>query len=137
MGRYLKNKELTSASYSIRLPVGTSILGPNAPVDGLIRYNKRIDEVEVFSNGFWRLLLSTAGATRTVEKDTFYGTGGKRFFGPMKYSYDAGDELLILVFVGNVFQNPGVAYYVDGVFIEFTSPPPNEHAIVIIHGLVK
>lgn len=137
MGRYLKNRELQSGSYSVRLPIGTSILGPNAPVDGMIRYNRRIDEVEVFSNGFWRLLLSTAGASRTVEKDTFYGDGAKRAFGTMKYSYDPGDELLLLVFVGNVFQNPGVSYYVDGPLIEFTSPPPAGHTIVILHGLAK
>jgi hypothetical protein len=81
--------------------------------------------------------MTTAGVSRTVEKDTFYGDGVKRVFGFMKYSYDSGDELLILVFVGNVFQNPGVAYYVDGQSIEFTSPPPDGHPIVILHGLAK
>jgi hypothetical protein len=40
----------------------------------------------------------------------------------------------ILVFVGNVHQNPDVAYTVSGSDITFTSAPPNTHTIVIMHG---
>jgi hypothetical protein len=41
---------------------------------------------------------------------------------------------MMLVFVGNVFQNPGMAYTVDGNKISFTSTPPDGQYIVILHG---
>ncbi len=53
----------------------------------------------------------------------------------MSFSYNAGDELYMLVFIGNVFQNPGVAYTVLNDTITFTSTPDNMQPIVIIHGL--
>jgi hypothetical protein len=135
MGRYAKNRELRSASYSIRLPVGSSALGPNDPVYGLIRYNTTNSRMELYDRGKWRP-VNTAGNIEYPVKDTFFGDSNQRSFGPMRFSYPAGNEIFILVYVGNVFQNPGVAYVVDGYNIIFTSAPPTGHAIVILHGIV-
>jgi hypothetical protein len=44
------------------------------------------------------------------------------------------DENNILVFVGNVFQNPDVAYTLSGATLTFAGPPPNTHTIVVLHG---
>lgn len=134
MGRYAKNRELRSASYSIRMPVGYTSLGPNAPVDGLMRFNDTRKRIEAYYKGKWRPLAAGSGDIEYPYKDTFYGTGTQTTFGPMRYSYPAGNEIYILVFVGNVWQNPGVAYTIDGYEITFTSPPPDGHAVVVLHG---
>jgi hypothetical protein len=137
MGRHLKNRELPTASYSVRLPMGANAIGPNAPVEGLIRYNYEIDQIQVYSNNSWRIVKTLDGTEKTIFKDTFYGDGNTRNFGAMRYSYNPGDEIKILVFIGNVHQNPGVAYNVDGDKIEFTSAPPMGHTIVIMHGFTS
>ena len=139
MGRYLKNTELKSGSYSIRLPMGYSSVGPNAPVPGLIRYNKNTIAPEIFIKtasevtGAWRTLVTRVGSA-IVGKYTFLGTGAQVIFGPMKSNYRKGDENYLLVYVGNVFQNPGVAFTVDGSQITFTSVPPLGQTIIILHG---
>lgn len=137
MGRYLKNKELKSASYSIRMPIGSNAVGPNSPVTGLFRYNQDVENPEVFLKNTWRRILISTDRIIDPSKDTFYGDGITTDFGPMRYSYYLGEEVLILVFVGNVFQNPGVAYIIFDTTISFTSPPPAGHPIVILHGFAR
>jgi len=70
-------------------------------------------------------------------KDTFYGDGFTLEFTPMSYPYPAGNEIFLLVFIQNVFQNPGVAYNIDNYKITFTSPPPAGHQVVILHGAMN
>lgn len=135
MGRYVKNKELKSGSYSIRMPMGSSILAPNAPVNGLTRYNTVRHRIEVYRLGRW-VPLAYASDIEYPNKETFYGTGSQVVFGPMKYKYPKGNDIFIRVYVHNVFQNPGVAYTVDDYSIRFTSPVPDGHPIVILHGTV-
>ena len=132
MGRYLKNKELRSAGYSIRAPQGYSALGHGTPVNGLFRLNKDTAKLEYFSTGSWRTIAIEGRAT--ILKDTFTGDGIVRQYGPISISYNAGSEALMMIFIGNVFQNPGIAYTVDGAFITFTSPPNNLQPIVVLHG---
>jgi len=135
VGRYLKNKELRSGSYSIRLPMGSNSIGPDNPIDGLVRYNKDRRRPELYSKNKWRP-LAAGGEIEYPIKDTFYGDGQTNVFGPMLYPYPAGNEIFIMVFIYNVFQNPGIAYVVDGYEIQFTSPPPNGHSIIILHGVI-
>ena len=132
MGRYLKNKELKSAGYSIRAPQGYSSQGHGTPVDGLIRLNKDSVKLEYFSTGSWRT-IAAEGAVEVI-KDTFYGDGTTIQFGPLSVSYADGNENLMLVYIGNVFQNPGVAFTVTGTSITFTSTPNNLQPIVVLHG---
>jgi hypothetical protein len=132
MGRFLKNRELRSGSYSIRLPMGSSAVGPDSPVSGLIRYNITLDRFEYYAIDRWRQLAQ--GDALGAVKDTFYGDGVLRTFGPMLVSYDIGNEIQILVFVGGVFQNPGDAFTVDADMITFTSTPPDQHPIIVLHG---
>jgi hypothetical protein len=134
MGRYIKNVEIKTGSYSFRLPIGSSTLGPDNPVGGLMRYNETTAKPEIYVDNEWRAFVVSSAGSREVSKDTYYGNGVVREFGPMKYSYNSGDEIMILVFVGNVFQNPGMAYTVDGNNISFTSTPPDGQYIVILHG---
>ena len=132
MGRMLKNTLLRSASYAVRVPNSGSAYGPDSPVDGLIRYNFSLNKMQYYSIDRW---INFAGEGRVVlEKDSFMGDGTTREFGPMLYSYNTGEELSVLVFVGNVFQNPGVAYELVGNIIRFTAPPNAAQPIIILHG---
>lgn len=135
MGRFIKNRELTSGSYSIRLPIGSNTIGPNAPVEGLIRYNYNRYRPEYFALEKWRGISSNE--IDVPIKDTFYGNGAQTVFGPMAYPYPIGNEIFLLVFIHNVFQNPGIAFTVNNYQIIFSSPPPNTHPIVILHGCVN
>ena len=89
--------------------MGYSSVGPNAPVPGLIRYNKNTIAPEIFIKtasevtGAWRTLVTRVGSA-IVGKDTFLGTGAQVIFGPMKSNYRKGDENYLLVYVGNVFR---------------------------------
>lgn len=134
MGRYLKNKELKSASYSIRLPMGSTILAPNDPVTGQLRYNTSRDRVELFAQNKWRT-FAIISDIEYPNKDTFYGTGYQTVFGPMRYRYPKGNEIFIQVFVFNVHQNPNVAYTIDDYNLIFSTPPPDQHPIIVMHGL--
>lgn len=135
MGRYAKNKEIKSASYSIRLPLGSPVLGPNDPNLGLFRYNTDKSRIEVYHFNRWRP-LAFASDIEYPFKETFYGTGTQLVFGPMKYKYPKNNEIYIRIYIHNVFQNPGVAYTIDDYTITFTSPPPDGHPIVVLHGTV-
>lgn len=135
MGRFIKNRELKSGSHSIRLPMGTTILAPNDPVTGLFRFNHPKNRVEVYRSNRW-VPLAFAPEIDFPFKETFYGTGTQVVFGPMRYKYPKNNEIYVRIYVHNVFQNPGVAYTIDDYSITFTSPPPDGHAIVVMHGTV-
>jgi hypothetical protein len=132
MGRYLKNTELRSGSYSIRAPYGYSAIGHTSPVTGLFRLNGDTGKLEYYSGTAWRI-LAIEGAS-TIVKDTYTGDGSATQFGPMSVAYTAGQETQLLVFIGNVFQNPAVAFTVAGTNINFTSPPNNLQPVVVLHG---
>ena len=128
----LKNTLLRSASYAIRVPSSSSAYGPDSPVDGQVRYNATLNKMQYYSIDKW---INFAGEGKVLlEKDSFVGDGTTREFGPMLYSYSTGEELSVLVFVGNVFQNPGVAYDLSGDIIRFSSPPNDLQPVIILHG---
>lgn len=132
MGRYIKNTELKTGSYSIRTPFAPGAVGPNAPVNGLVRFNTTINKMQYYSQGAWRN-FSIEGRVE-LFKDSFMGDGVNRTFGPMQQTYLPGEEIYMLVFIGNVFQNPGAAYTVLNDQITFTSTPNDQQPIIILHG---
>lgn len=132
MGRFIKNTELKTGGYSIRPPYAPASVGPDGPVDGLFRYNTTNNKLQYYTNNTW-YNIAIEGPTK-LTKDSFIGNSVDRTFGPMSFSYNPGDELYILVFIGNVFQNPEVAYTVLNDTITFTSTPDNLQPIVVIHG---
>ena len=136
MGRHLKNTKIESGSYAIQLPMGTNSLGPQFPVSGQVRFNKSVDNVEVYFGGAWRG-LAVSGKVAIV-KDSFVGDGVTMDF-IMSQKYLPGHETEVLAFIGNIFQNPGVAFTVSvnlinqGV-ISFASPPPLDAPVVVLHN---
>lgn len=133
MGRMLKNTVNKSGSHAIGIPTGTSLIAPDSPVNGQIRYNSTSNKLEFYSNSSWRQIAKEGNVT--IVKDSFTGTGTQTDFSPMSYSYAAGNETQVLVFAGTVFQIPGVNYtFYGNTQIHFASAPSNGAAITILHN---
>lgn len=133
MGRFVKNTQLKSGGSGVVLPYGPTSLRPTSPVNGDLRFNTDTGAVEVYYNSVWNKL--TREGYVNMVKDEFTGDSTTTVFGPMSFSVPTGKETRILVYIGNVFQNPGTAFTTNGTTsISFTSPPPLGQTIVILHG---
>jgi len=135
MGRYLKNTQIRGGSYAVQLPLGTSTLGPDAPVNGQIRFNQTNSKVELFYNNQWNQVAKIGSVPISV--DEFTGDAIQTIFVMSQPETDANS---VLVQIGGVYQQPNVNYTVNGTTsITFTSPPPapgiNPNKIVVVHNL--
>lgn len=135
MGRYLKNTQLEGGSYAVQLPLGSSSVGPEVPLNGQIRFNQTNARVELFYNGVWNQ-VAKIGAVDIVV-DEFTGDGITTTF---TMSQAESTATAILVQIGGVYQQPTTNYTVNGsTTITFTSPPPapgiNPNKIVVVHNL--
>lgn len=134
MGRHLKNTELEGGGYAVRLPVGTNSLGPDAPVDGQIRFNQSNNKVEFFYNGVWSMIAKIG--TVPIVKDTFTTADATTTYGPMSYAYAPGKEQDVLVIVGGVHQVPGTNYTFDGTTTLNLNPTNGtaNQTIIVLHN---
>lgn len=135
MGRYLKNTQLEGGSYSVQLPLGSSSVGPDSPVNGLIRFNQSNFKIEFYYNNTWNQVAKIGSVALVVS--SFVGDGVTQTFGPLNKSET--DPKAIAVFIGGVYQRPTDNYTVAGTTITFTSAPPapgiSPNEITIIHNL--
>lgn len=130
MGNWLKNRKLESGSTSVVVPAGSSAQRPPAPVFGQFRYNTDLAALEYF-NGIQFIKISAVGAL-DYTVDSFTGDGSTSVF---TMSLQESSTSQIIVFVGSIYQDPLTAYTVDGGFdITFTSPPPENEPISVIHS---
>ena len=134
MGRFLKNTKIQTAGYGAVMPFGSNALRPSSPINGDFRFNQDTNKVEVYYQSAWNSLAKVGQVT--ITKDTFTGDSSTTNF-TMTQSYSAGQENRIIAVVGNVFQNPGVAFTVNGFVITFTSPPPFGQTIIVLHGFAS
>jgi hypothetical protein len=135
MGRHLKNDRLRTAGFGTVMPTGSTSLRPYAPVDGEFRFNTDNNLVEVYYSNQWNTL--TREGPVVITKDTFTGTSLQTQFTMSKsYAVEANNlqNNKVIVVVGNVFQNPTVAYGVSGSILTFTSAPPFGQTIIVLHG---
>jgi hypothetical protein len=135
MGRYLKNTQLEGGSYAVQLPLGSTSVGPDVPVDGQIRFNLSNTRVELFYNSQWNQVAKIG--TVSIVVDEFTGDGITTQF---TMSQAESSDGAILVSIGGVYQQPTTNYTTDGsTTITFTSPPPapgvNPNKIVVVHNL--
>lgn len=135
MGRYLKNTQLEGGSYAIQLPLGSTSVGPDVPVNGQIRFNQTNNKIEFFYNSQWNQIAKIGSVA--IEIDEFTGDNSTTSFSMSKAESDANS---ILVQIGGVYQQPNINYTVNGTTsITFTSPPPapgvNPNKIVVVHNL--
>jgi len=133
VARYIKKSATTTlkdeSSGDVTLPSGTTAERSSDPQTGDIRYNTDASALEFFDGStFENVALQ---GTVLMTKDSFTGDDSTMVF---TMSVTPRNADAILVFVGNVHQNPDVAYTVSGSDITFTSAPPNTHTIVIMHG---
>ena len=129
LGRLLKNDTIETASSAITVPTGTAGERPTTPENGQIRYNTSDNVMEMYVNSAW-VTIAKVGLV-SIVKDTFTGDGSTLAY---TASQSIANENDVIVHVGNVHQNPGVAYTVSGTTITFTSPPPDTHTIIVQHG---
>ena len=135
MGRYLKNTQLEGGSYAVQLPLGSSSVGPDVPVNGQIRFNQSNTRVDLFYNSVWNTIAKVG--TVSIVVDEFTGDGSTTTF---TMSQAESSDSAILVSIGGVYQQPTTNYTTDGTTtITFTSPPPapgvNPNKIVVVHNL--
>jgi hypothetical protein len=130
MANLYKNRRLLSGSTGTVLPTGSSATRPDNPVFGLIRFNTDTGLIEYF-NGFEYVSLNIGAQAYVI--DNFTGDGTTTIF-TMSVAVTLATQ--IMVFVGSIYQQATVAYTVNGGFdITFTSPPPIDAAINVIHTL--
>lgn len=127
MARLLKNASLQTGSTAIRLPLGATSDRPSTPVNGQIRFNTDTQRFEIYYNA-WQSIAILGNVT--IQKDLFTGDGVTTSY---TLSYIPPDQNSILVFVGNVAQNPGDAFTLAGAVITFSNPPPATYSVVVFH----
>jgi len=128
MARSLKNPSVgVGYSSAVVLPSGTTYDRPQNPVNGQIRYNTDTQRFEIYYNA-WQSIAILGNVT--IYKDVFTGDGVTTSF---TLSYTPPDQNSILVFVGNVAQNPGDAFTLAGAVITFANPPPATYSVVVFH----
>lgn len=134
MGRMLKNTVFKTGSYALGIPVGTSSIGPDSPVAGQTRWNSTAPaRLEYFNGTQWQAVAHEG--TVDIVKDSFVGDDTNNVFGPMSYTYEAGQETQVIVVVNNVIQNPGVGFTFNGTTnITFASIPAESAPIYILHN---
>ena len=98
MGRYLKNTQIRGGSYAVQLPLGTSTLGPDAPVNGQIRFNQTNSRVELFYNSQWNQVAKIGSVAITV--DEFTGNAVQTDYTMTQAESDAN---AVLVQIGGVY----------------------------------
>jgi len=133
MGRLVKNPgavDNTESASSTLLPSGSTAQRPDAPEPGQIRFNVTDSLTEFWDGSTWAQGASTGLVS--VAKDTFTGNGALAIF---SMSTAVVNETDVIVFIGGVYQNPGVNYTVDGsITITFTGPVPNLETVIVLHG---
>lgn len=105
---------VTNSKTSLAVPAGEKTDRPSTLVDGTIRFNKTLQEFEVYNSqnpGFkpWEILRTIRQATITSQ-NLGYGNYSDYIFGPLSYTIDPTKPQNIFVFVDNVWQTPNTNY---------------------------
>ncbi len=135
MGRMVKNYELKSRSYTVRLPLSNnSIESSQNPVEGQIRYNTSVTDLEVYYNNTWNS-VSKVGRV-SIIKDEFLANGITSAFS-LTNQYMSGQEASVIVFVNGVYQYPVNSYTFAASMsntLTFTTVPDNNSAIIVLEN---
>jgi hypothetical protein len=137
----LKNTVFRSGSYALGVPVGTSAIGPDSPVNGQTRYNNTTGKLEFHANitgtPSWNAVAREGNVT--ITRDNFTGNAVAIQFWPVNYS--SGDENKVIVHAGTVYQIPTTNYTFgtggNAGNIIFSSAPSNGAVITIIGGFAS
>jgi hypothetical protein len=137
MARLLKNPQIAPGAQAAALPIVPSSAYGDSPTNGLIRFNATTNKIEFYYNGAWSQVAKIGSVAITV--DDIVGDGIQTVFSSM--SQAEADASAVVVTIGGVYQQPNVAYTMNGTTsITFTSAPPAPSAVSpnrinIIHNL--
>ncbi len=143
MGRYLKNTQLEGGSYSVQLPIGSNTVGPDAPVNGQIRFNQSNDKIEFYYNSQWNQIAKIGTVPIVTDSFTTYNSGGGSNQFTMSYQYTIGQENDVLVFVGGVQQkanlnytfNGNISFASDQIYLTPSTSGDAGQPVLVIHNL--
>jgi hypothetical protein len=134
VARFLKNPDIHPNSQAVKLPIVPSASYGDSPTSGIIRFNSATNRIEFYYNGAWNQ-VAKIGTVQLVT-DSFTGDGATTAF---TMSQAESDATAVAVFVGGVYQQPGINYTVAGTTITFGSPPPapgvNPNTVIVIHNI--
>jgi hypothetical protein len=130
-GRLLKNPQ--PESDNVVLPTGGSDARPASPVAGSFRYNVDLGQLEYFNGSVFNQ-VSDAGEVDIVV-DEFTGDGSTLTF---SLSVTVSGVNQVLVFVGNIYQQPSTYTITGGGDdITFTEAPPEDASINVILNIAS
>lgn len=133
MGRMIKSNTLVSVKDKLtggfKLPSGTTAQRSDAVTAGKTRYNTSTQRLEYYNGSTYKDIA--AQGNTTITKDSFTGDGSTTVYA---LGTSPSNDNNVLVFVGNVFQEPTVKYTISGSTLTFSSPPPDGQAVVIMQG---
>lgn len=131
MGRSVKYPKIarTYKPTGVVIPIGTTAQRPSAAANGTFRYNLDTSKFELYQNGAW--INPTSRGFVSIVKDSFTADGSSLNFTMTRTPNSAQG---VQVFVGNVHQNPDVAYTISTNTISFSVAPPLGQTIEVYHG---
>ena len=130
MGYFLKNRQLQSGSSGVVLPTGSSAVRPDNALFGMIRYNTDTGYAEFYNGSIWQNM--GVGGLISYSVDNIPTDGINSTF---NMSQAVANVQQITVFIGSIYQDPFTSYTVNGGYdITFTSTPPDDNTINIIHS---
>ena len=130
MGRSVKYPNIARTYKSgVVMPIGSTSLRPTSATNGTFRYNTDTNKFELYQNG--ARINPTSRGKVSIVKDSFTGDGSTLSY---TLSQTPNAATGVQVFVGNVHQNPGVAYTISTSNLVFTSPPNLGQTVEVYHG---
>ena len=129
MGYFLKNRQLQSGSTGVVVPSGTASALPTNPVSGMINFNTSNSTLQVYNGSSWQTLATSSGVSYTVDEFTGNGT---TFNFTMSIAPSSASQ--IQVYVGGLYQQPVTNYTINTSTLAFTSAPPLNAQINVIHS---
>lgn len=131
MARLLKNESLSNGSSAIKIPSGATADRPSVPVNGQMRFNTDTNRFEIYYNSWQQIAIN---GTVNIVKDSFNGDGITTTFTLTKTPVSTQT---IMVFVGNVHQNPDDSFTLAGSQISFYNAPPAGQTIIVFHNFAS
>jgi hypothetical protein len=131
MARLLKNDFIKTGSTAIQVPIGDTSSRPQVPVNGQMRFNTDLNRFEIYYNSWQSIAIL---GTVNIIKDSFTGDGVTTTF---TLSVTPASAQTILVFVGNIHQNPLDSFTISGNQITFYNAPPSGQTVVVFHNFAS
>ena len=128
----------------MQLPLGSSTIGPDVPVDGQIRFNQTNNKIEFYYNSAWNQVAKIGSVPITTHANVTYDSvsgSNEIVMTDTPRNYIRGDEANVLVFVGGVQQTPNLHYQFSAgvasnrIYLTPSTSGDAGQPILVIHNL--